>query len=502
MIGLDIHGRIFKVLAVSLGLAVAAVLGYLLWPGPTPPPSCGKPGVVRQGPGSECTGVTDGAFHFSPSLAKVSDAIASENTAVARAHRRHVTIALMIPLTSTGAAQRQITEEVQGAFLAQYRANHLSDGAAPLIRLVLANPGSDSSRWRPVADQLARMTGAPDNLRVVAGFDISTQATKSAIHYLTADRHIPVVGGPITGTDLVDDAKGTFPGLARVVPTNKDEAAALAHFNAGVKPRDTVLVEDVRNDDPYIGSLRSAFEGQTRGAQIRPLAYDSSEQSTDALANDFHLKAQDLCQSAPGIGYVYFAGRPVQLRQFVNELGSGTCPRHFTVISGSHASAVTVDPAFDWSALGSRVTLEYASLAYPDAFSAAGSDQAGGSAAAYEPFARLVERFGTGDAAAGPMSLTDSRSIVTYDSVWTAVSGIRTIVLPDGRLPSTTEVANNWRNLRGANRVDGASGWICLDVYGSTIDKAVAVVSLAPDHGIRFEGLAWPQGHPPAANCG
>jgi hypothetical protein len=52
-------------------------------------------------------------------------------------------------------------------------------------------------------------------------------------------------------------------------------------------------------------------------------------------------------------------------------------------------------------------------------------------------------------------------------------------------------------------RVDGASGWICLDNYGNPYNKAVSVVELAPDvpGRIRFVGLAWPTGKPTPKDC-
>lgn len=50
-------------------------------------------------------------------------------------------------------------------------------------------------------------------------------------------------------------------------------------------------------------------------------------------------------------------------------------------------------------------------------------------------------------------------------------------------------------------RVNGASGWICLDVHGNPYDKAVPIVELTDDSRARFVKIAWPENEPPTAEC-
>lgn len=82
------------------------------------------------------------------------------------------------------------------------------------------------------------------------------------------------------------------------------------------------------------------------------------------------------------------------------------------------------------------------------------------------------------------------------------VKGIRDDTVGKVQMPTLTEVANSWLRLHGGNRVNGASGWICLDQYGNPYDKAVAVVHLDPAaKAAVFDRLARPAGRAPDANC-
>ncbi|MFE0464521.1 hypothetical protein ACFW1A_35235 [Kitasatospora sp. NPDC058965] len=503
-------GRLTKAvtLATALLLVAAGVwAGYVVL---SPDLSC-APGVQRLQEGGPCFGVTDGGFSFGKPLDEVSARIKAENDAIGK--QPHVTVAVMVPMTaSNGNDDDRILRQLQGAYLAQYRANHESDAKAPLIRLVLANPGPDSTQWHRVTDQLGQLSKSPtDNLRAVAGFDRSVPATRAALAHLTNDLHIPVVGGAITGDDLAnsDQSPDAFPSLARVVPTNTGEADALAHFGAANGPQNAVVVEDSRKDDSYITTLKDAFERTTKAAAAHePELFKSPDDisTTGNTSNVFQQLIQNICQTDATT--IYFAGRYVQLRQFINELGTRGCQaKPYTVLTGSEANSLLTDPGLDWSALTKHVTLRYVSLAHPDMWST-GPAVNGGSATDYADFASLVDRAAKGPIGPiGPVDLKDSRTIVMHDTIWTAVTEIRNSAVGNP-LPSLADVKDAWQQLHGANKVKGAGGWICLDNHGNPYDKALALVELQPTTAdkkfvgsARFVALAWPTGAPPAADC-
>ncbi|MFD8147495.1 ABC transporter substrate-binding protein [Streptomyces sp. NPDC059708] len=493
---------VIAVLAVALGTG-----GYFLYTGVIrDDPSCAT-GVERRGPGRECTGVTDGGYSFAKLLGPVSGRIKAENDSVAG--KNPATIALMIPMTSDNAAeQREFVEQVQGAYLAQYRANHRANGKQPPIRLLLANPGRNYAYWRPVADALVKAAASDkENLRAVAGINISLRETADTVRYLTRDKGIPVVAGPMTADDIKNGPDNQYPGLARIAPSNTDQAKALGSYGADIKPAETMVVEDIREGDNYLSTLRETFEKLATGAPNAPETFRSPQDFTQEgnLANDFHQMVPDICSS--NAKTVYFAGRPVQLRQFLVELGGRNCDKHYTVITGSHASTLTVDEKFadQWNALtkGAGITVRYAALAHPDAWGESSTEATGGSKDALRELASLLhDAQPASGPSIGPATLSDGRVIITYDAVTTAIAGIRNDTVGAVKMPGLTDVRDSWLRLHGTNRVDGASGWICLDQYGNPYNKAVPIVHLDPaTKTAAFDRIAWPAGRAPDANC-
>ena len=463
-------------------------------------------GIWERGP-DECVGVSDGSYAFG-NLGDISGLIAKENERVTRGAVPYVTVALLIPMTTDetdlnrkAAVEAQIRHEVQGAYLAQRRMNAGEEQGAPAVRLVLANPGQGSRHYAEVSKDLADMADSKDALRAVVGFDISEENTRKAITHLTKDLGIPVVGGPITSSDLA------MPGLARVVPSNEGQANVLASLVGA----HAMLVEDKRPGDTYVATLRDAFNKQRPKDALESQAYTSSGSSQDdpSLAGDFEDIAQNICQAAAKD--IYFAGRPPQLRMLVEALGSKVCDAtgsRFRVITGSGASTVDSyvdkDRLDDWRRALSRVTVEYAAVGHPDAWTRTKAPEAADS----RREALALEQEATKQLGLKKADLDDSRLMTIYDATRLAVTNIRHQAKGGTggvRIPRLDEVFSGWQQLKSANKVLGATGWICLDNQGNPYDKAVALVRLDPawtgDNKLRFDHVAWPTGTPLTATC-
>jgi hypothetical protein len=157
---------------------------------------------------------------------------------------------------------------------------------------------------------------------------------------------VPVVGSSITADDLANGQRGKdpFPGLARVSPTNTDEARALASF-AKVTADRALLVYD-KPGDPYTKTLQQAFTTLLKGSPygswpFTPPADRSQEGSTP---NTFRQITDLVCDTDTKLDTVFFAGRHTQLRQFINALGRRGCQsRKFTVLTGDEGSYLTGD---------------------------------------------------------------------------------------------------------------------------------------------------------------
>ncbi len=136
---------------------------------------CGA-GFYR-GSAHECIGVTDGSYDFfaglagvpAPASQQMSEVLADIRALNSRVSGQYATIALLLPMTSADTPPIETVHAVEGAYLAQSWADSPADPRGPRIRLLLANPGTDSDQWQPVADQLAGLAGAPGNLLAVTG---------------------------------------------------------------------------------------------------------------------------------------------------------------------------------------------------------------------------------------------------------------------------------------------------------------------------------------------
>ncbi|MGB8942577.1 MAG: amino acid ABC transporter substrate-binding protein [Streptomyces sp.] len=485
--------------------------------------------------GGECIGVNGSGYDFGePLIAPVAARIAEENRRIDK--RPHVTVAMMLPLQPDSRAERrQLRSELQGAFLAQYRANR--EAGKPVVRLVLANPGKDYLRQADVVPDLVRMArSGSDNLRAVTGFNLSLDATKDAVRSLTRQQ-VPVLVARASASSLANEESkdGTydFKGLARIIPTNEEQARALAAFNGSRKDRQTVLVRDTR-PDPYVRSLARAFQGLPEDGPPGP---DDMTFTSPGVAdpgdvdNQFRPTVNTICNS--GADTIYFAGRSTHLRLFLKRLAQEACEnRKFTVVSGSDAASLNnrmTDE--DWAELRDssgkpRMTVQYAAPAHPDSWRTEirrwQDDEEDGTGkrppaskapgSLRDPLAELnrleatITALKSAGRDIGDVQLGDSRTMMVHDGVHTAVEAIRGAKPTGEAVPSAEQVGNRWATMQSKNRVNGTSGRICLTKAGNPYDKPLAVVALKPGTKagpgtLDYVALAWPTGKPQPEDC-
>ncbi|MEV6398431.1 hypothetical protein AB0M39_27250 [Streptomyces sp. NPDC051907] len=507
-----IRTKLFKIL-VGVGVLALIAAGAVFLPRFFDR-SCAA-GVERPDGSDECIGVTAEGYDFKvKEISKVSKAIAAENEEVDRSLSKEnetaegpehvaVSIAVMMPFTSTAPEQLiKMRHELQGIYVQQRQANRV-DGVQPKVKLLLANTGDHNDHWETTVDQLVSMVEGPERLRAVTGIATSSEQNKLAVGRL-AEHGIPMVGSTITADDFAD-----VPGLARVSPTNGDEARALvAHTKNDFG--DALLVHDTRPSDRFAQTLRKAFEAQLPDPEHEPRQFTSPKEPDNPgnLGNVFNSIVSYICDTDTRT--ILFAGRHTPLRVFIDQLSQAGCgaPGRFTVLTGDEASYLPADPKLNRQALAvrkdekqPRVTVKYAALAHPDAWNAqAGHElpKTGGSAAAYQ---RLADGIAEVRDDIGPNALQDGQTIIGYDAMATAVQGVRAAAGTSGKPPAPADITAQWPHLTGSLRVNGASGWICLDNRGNPRNKAVPIVRLPADGNPVFEQFAWPEQKPPSKDC-
>ncbi|SBW20831.1 hypothetical protein FDG2_1819 [Candidatus Protofrankia californiensis] len=439
---------------------------------------CGE-GVVRRG--GECVGITDGSYVFAPELSAVEKLIKAENDQAAkRRDRVSVSIAYVFPLRpgkKDVSDVRSIRRDLEGAFVAQYTANHDTASEQPLIRLLLANIGADGGKWEPVVNTLAERVAGKDHLVATAGFGPSLGATRDAIRRL-GELNIPRVSATMTADDLVE-----IPTLRRVAPPNHIEVTAAVGHAREASNR-ALLVQDTNPADLYTRTLGDIFRNRYPDAADQLVSQDEYyDLKLGAAATTFTQMLPNICNGKPGV--VYFAGRAPELRDFLKVLARRNCvSEHITVLSGDDAASLEGDRSLD-QALAANISVMFTALAHPDAWQVPNA----GSFFNQTTVARFRDPTGIFQQRFPNESLADGEVIMSHDAVLVAVTAIRQAATSDHLQVTPADVEQTLNRLHGIQQVPGASGYLSFDNTGSPTGKPIPLLELTPGGVLTFREL-------------
>jgi ABC-type branched-subunit amino acid transport system substrate-binding protein len=454
--------------------------------------SCRGTGVMRSGQFNECVGVTDGTATFAPELGlqTVLARIKQENDAVVSSGTPYVSIAYVVPLPRNDASGwlTSLRHELQGAYLAQWRANHRDGlGDIPLIRLLVVNIGEQAEQQHAVIPGVIRRVADPEeHLVAVAGLSESLDATKQAIRSLS-DAGIPMIASRLTADDLSTTPGEPVRGLFQIAPTTSTQTAVAARV---LKPVATLLVQDINRGDAYTNTLaeqfRTVFTTPPAGKLLEPERYDSSLPAVD---NTFVQMMSNICIKQPAA--IYYAGRGASLPGFLAALAGRPCPQlKIDLFTGSNAVNLTAILRQQLAAdnqngiaanLRANITLHYTGLAHPGVW----SDQ--------QRFLPAATRIFQQDCAIcvtqvfPQEQLDDGSAIIGYDALLVATRAIRSGVSQQGNAPvdaialTPGAVLQQMFRINRAAPVNGASGPIAFDEQGKPIDKPTPILQLNPD---------------------
>jgi ABC-type branched-subunit amino acid transport system substrate-binding protein len=460
--------------AAAVVVAAGAAAGVYTLVGGGGPVSCAPAEgslqvFVDQG---ECVGVTDGSFVFDKGetpapveqgIAGVEQQILTENNNVVRSGK-YVTVGLLAVLTVPPASSTtpsdvtlpRIEDELRGAYLAQYYANHVLR-VSPKIKLLLANEGSTEQAWRDDWSQLQQLPAtSPGQLVAIAGMGLSVQATVDAAKTIGAAR-MPMFGAVTTADSLNGQ---TSPLLAQVVPSVRDEVSALAAYFA--KPARSVLVYDQTATDLYTSSLHADLTSAFAASLARgPGAIPYVPSTNGSML--FQKIAQELCYT-PTRPTVLYAGRNSVFDQLIGQLEhDGDCNgEQLTVVTAGDADGLA--PAATTSVGGgAKVTVIYADIENA-------ADLAPGFKTDFEDWLGKVN----------DPSMTHSWLLASYNSMLAAASAVGEA---EGSVHDPAHVSADdvklWVNqLNASDSVAGATGTFSVGPDGRLENPSIPIIRL------------------------
>jgi hypothetical protein len=482
------HRRRLTWIACSAVIAIVAVIGLVWNPWRT-------------------VWVTDGSDVFVESLGQVSNLILEENKRVTESGRDFVSIAFMLPIRTSEQdtyTPTTIRHELEGAYLAQYWSNreNADEGtftsSTPLIRLLIADTGYLATDWPDTVAQLIGRVGS-EHLVAVAGLGASLDTTQLAVDELSRSG-IPMFGAVITSSRL------TAPNLARVSPTNADEAgAAIQHLKTtpawgsatSNAPYKAYLVQDTAARDSYVADLGAAYRAEfpkDDPAHTLLPVQGTFDSSVPAAGNVLANQVNTICTLAPHI--VFFAGRSNDLKTLLGKLAARPCAatgQQITVVSGDDIDHLVNVPEL-WN--GEGITLLYTGLASPQSWNANQGQTI--STVAIDRFRKGPHRYESLFAD----DLEDGHAIMAYDAVLTATEAARKARTEDAPIPIPSALVNGLHQINAQAAVPGASGWIYFQSTKETpewlpYNKAVPILSLDRNGKVTFVRLSSRLGVPP-----
>ncbi|GGK04752.1 hypothetical protein GCM10010123_38380 [Pilimelia anulata] len=334
-----------RLIAAGAAVAVSATIGLAVWQ--LVPTECdGYFFGMAKSPDGECIGVISAARQLRPDLRPLYEEVEAANRGTEGGPAATVVVLTPLSVATDGDADArssamvpaQLRESLQGVLVAQQRANSstvFGDPAVRRIRLVLANQGARQEFTRELVDEIltAGEDGGPP--AAVVGFGSSYAGTVETARALS-DKGIPMVVAVASADNLNGRA---IPGLHSVSPSNTQLVRALRKlFDARpaaivtTQPlQSALLVADSNKNDPYVDTVRAAFETEFSSRFIKfPLrTFVGSTMDTPLTPGVFGPLVSDICNAVNDTRtparLVFFAGRAPDFEIFAEKMSDRVC---------------------------------------------------------------------------------------------------------------------------------------------------------------------------------
>lgn len=455
--------------------------------------TCG-PGIDKID--GQCIGITDGRVLLNKDLEDVLHKIHKENERIDNSGHAAVSVAYLIPLpkSSNDKLGELLRHELQGAHIAQLQENQPTAGR-PLVRLLVANYGDQSSEWKRVTRSVLEKVDQPERLVAAVVTGRTVDNTIRAIDALRSGG-VPVIASRLTGNELTFLDERRVQGLARVAPTNNDQAETIALFLKRTA-FSALLVQDSNPNDPYLLSLGDAFQDKFED-QTHKLLEPTELYNSKLPGVESRMKGilRNICVQRPDV--VFFAGRTPALKSFVAELPERPCSDvPIRVVAGADAAefptevrnSTSLRNALTTKSTNAEVSVVYTSQAHPESWS--GSPNSFAADSMYYLSAECEENGCYKNLFPGEQ-MDDGAAIIGRDAVTIVTSAIHSEQIND----KPGLIIQEFNGMRGSGAVPGASGWISLDENGNTVNKAVAILQVKSNGTVQWLGLNSREGLP------
>ncbi|MET0236053.1 MAG: ABC transporter substrate-binding protein [Kibdelosporangium sp.] len=449
----------------------------------------------------ECIGVTEQGFAFQPSDTALSDVqakVGELNERAASAHRDnpnrpYVSLVFIAALTSPNqspilASER---ESLAGIAVVQDRQIAKTGDDDPLLRILVANAGSQMRYGPRLAGLLQDMVDRDPSIVGAVGFDQSRQPALETIDALSR------IGLPMVASTLsADHIPDRTPLYYQVSPQNKREAAMAASYASTILtgPRRALIVSPEDRGDTYSNNLRedAIVSFRAAGFEVDPGGYYTlTPGAADGdLPGARQIGQQKVC-GYPGV--VFFTGRIEGFEPMLDGINStckGTIPR---IIGGDDISRYVANRTL--RGRYPQIPFDYLTFAIGEA----GCDDKN------ELYQHMRLLF--------PQECQNDRDIaldeyapLAYDATLAYVKAVERIREERGEIPlNKSSIWHHLSNISGSAVIEGESGTI--DFGGRAdqqvpLDKFIAVMRVdGPGAPVKQGSCGRHRAHPPSPWC-
>ena len=500
---------LFVIVIILLGLLAYLLFGFLLNRGTgsnsnnsntTPTvtlPSSNGIGVIKASNG-EMIGISDGTFSFDTAgrqdgnlkqqasqKLKAGDstgAVALWNQAVAKetndaealiyledqqvlaSGNPYITIVVGTMLTGDNATVSVGRDDLQGAYVAQKSFNDASKlNNSVLIRLLIANAGSNSQDTTTVAQQIVQLSSVDKHFVGVMGWPFSGYASIASSVLRTAQ--IPM----ISQTASSDTLTGT-PYFFRVAPANERQGVEGANYTVQtLHATRAVLFYDPSN--LYTQSLANAFRTQfiKDGKQIV-----ATETYTVGKTTNYSQQIADAANSNPDL--IYFAGYANDASVLLKELPT-TGPLSTAPIMGGDALYELGGYNSSLHAAASR--LNFTTFAYPDEWQFLcnqGQSFACSTPSFFDNYKTYFDPKNQHSTGAYGFQRADGDTILSYDATVAMLTAVNNALTGSKTTITTHDLLLGIEAIKGANALQGVSGQIAFGSDSNPINKSLVIL--------------------------